>query len=253
MLHSGLLRHNGKPDRGHAEVQSLDAAQFPLGEVRAKVALLHDYESLWLYNAQPHTEALNYWAQTFTYYRVLRSLGMDVDILHPDSDLDRYALVVAPALTLMTPQRARHLEAAAERRLMVFGPRTAFRTAAGGTPDTGQFGDLSALTGAESYDPGAAQVLYRYHGGPLGGEAAVIRNGNVTVIGAHSETLITELLEQRLSEAELSPVRLPEGVRLSRRGDLTLLQNWNARALSWQGQTLAPVSARSLAPSEVTA
>ncbi len=283
VLHSGLLRHNGKPDRGHAEVQSLDAAQFPLGEVRAKVALLHDYESLWLYNAQPHTEALNYWAQTFAYYRALRSLGMDVDILHPDSDLDRYALIVAPALTLMTPQRARHLEAAAERRLMVFGPRTAFRTADGGTPETGQFGDLSALIGAEllnydglrpglnqevaapgqafhfahawaeSYEPGAAQVLYRYHGGPLGGEAAVIRNGNVTVIGAHSETLITELLEQRLSEAKLSPVRLPEGVRLSRRGELTLLQNWNARALSWQGQTLAPVSARLLAPSEVTA
>ena len=282
VMHSGLLRHNERPDRGHAEVKALTLEQFPLGEVAAKVALLHDYESLWLYNMQPHAEGLNYWAQLFTYYRALRSLGSDVDILHPDSDLSGYALIVAPALTLMTPQRARHLEAAAAHTRLVFGPRTAFRTATGRTPESGQFGELSSLIGAEllhydslgpgmtqkvaaqgeafhfaagwaeSYETRGAQVLYRYHGGPLNGEAAVIQHGNVTVTGAHSQSLVTELLEGQLISAQLRPTRLPEGVRLSRRGGVTLLQNWNDQAVTWQGRTLEPVSTLCLQASETT-
>ncbi|BDP43278.1 beta-galactosidase (plasmid) [Deinococcus aetherius] len=283
VLHSGLLRHNERPDRGYAEVAALDTAQFPTGDVPAKVALLHDYESLWLYNMQPHAEGMNYWAQTFAYYRALRSLGMDVDVVHPESDLSGYALIVAPALTMMTPQRARHLETAAGRSTLVFGPRTAFRTSSGRTPEEGQFGELSTLVGAslsnydslrpgmgqevegteqpphlaqhwaESYEPGGAQTLCRYRGGPLDGEAAVIRHGNVTVIGAHSETLITEVLEERLRAVKLRPTRLPEGVRLSRRGGVTLLQNWNGHAVTWQGLELAPVSTRPLQLSEVPA
>ncbi|WP_019586040.1 beta-galactosidase [Deinococcus apachensis] len=275
VLHSGLLRHDERPDRGYAEVAALNTAQFPTGEVPARVALLHDYESLWLYNLQPHAEGMNYWAQTFAYYRALRSLGMDVDLLHPDSDLSGYAVIVAPALTLMTPERAQHLAQAAEHAQIVFGPRTAFRTASGRTPEDGQFGPLSRLIGArlqnydslpvglgqtvhlgsephtarrwaESYDPEGAAVLARYVGGPLDGEAAVIRHGNVTVIGAHSETLIAGVLEERLNAAGLEPTRLPEGVRLSRRGGITLLQNWNASAQTWQGEVLAPVSTRLL-------
>ncbi|GBF08174.1 beta-galactosidase family [Deinococcus aerius] len=283
VLHSGLLRHNGHPDRGYAEVAALDPTPFPIGKVPARVALLHDYESLWLYNMQPHAEGMNYWAQTFAYYRALRSLGMDVDILHPDADLSGYALIVAPALTLMTPGRARHLEAAAEGSALVFGPRTAFRTPSGRTPEEGQFGELGRLVGAsllrydslypgmgqevagagpaphlaslwaESYEMEGAQTLYRYRGGPLDGESAVIRHGNVTVIGAHGETLITEVLEDLLSRAGLQPTRLPEGVRLSRRGEVTLLQNWSSHAVIWQGQELAPVSARPLQLSEVMA
>ncbi|MEF2279623.1 beta-galactosidase [Deinococcus sp. YIM 134068] len=282
VLHSGLLRHGGRPDRGYEEVAALDTARFPNGEVPARVALLHDYESLWVYNMQPHAEGMNYWAQTFAYYRVLRSVGLDVDILHPDRDLGGYAVIVAPALTLMTPERARHLEAAARHSHLIFGPRTAFRTGSGRTPEEGQFGELSGLVGAsllrydslcagmgqevvaggvshlarhwaESYEPDGAHTLSRYRGGPLDGESAVIRHGNVTVIGAHSETLIAEVLEEVLSGAGVQPTRLPEGVRLSRRGEVTLLQNWNSHAVTWQGQELGPVSAHPLRRSEVPA
>ncbi|MFB9991272.1 beta-galactosidase [Deinococcus oregonensis] len=291
VMHSGLLRHNQRPDRGYAEVEALNPQEFPASDVQNRVALLHDYESLWLYNLQPHAEGVNYWAQAFAYYRALRALGIDVDIVHPDSDLSGYALVVAPALTLMTPERARHLEAAALHTQMVFGPRTAFRTSSGRTPETGQFGDLAGLVGAallhydslcpgmvqdisratrsspagtlpsqlwqaqhwaESYELEGAEALYRYQGGPLNGEAAVIRHGNVTVIGAHSESLISEVLKDLLTGSGLSPTPLPEGVRLSRRGGLTLLQNWNLHPVHWKGQALAPVSARLLEPAEVT-
>ena len=271
VMHSGLLRHDETPDRGHTEVELLDLDQFPTGEVQAKVALLHDYESLWLYDAQLHAASLSYWAQAVTYYAALRELGQDVDIVHSGSDLSGYALIVAPALTLMTPERAAHLEAAAQHARVVFGPRSAYRTVSGRTPEDGQPGVLATLLGsrlmnfdslrpglsvrvegpdhaadvhtwAESYRLNGAEAVYSYVDGPQQGQAAVVRHGNVTVIGAHSEELISRVLAGELRAAGQTAERLPEGVRLSRRAGRMLVQNWTQEAASYGGQTLAPVS-----------
>ncbi len=280
VMHSGLLRHDETPDRGHHEIEGFRLEQFPLGAVdsktvQPKVALLHDYESLWLYDVQKHAASLSYWAQAVTYYAALRGLGQDVDIVHPDADLSGYALIVAPALTLMTPERAEHLEEAAQHAHIVFGPRTAYRTASGRTPEDGQPGVLAGLLGskllnfdslrpglsvrvqgpdhacevhtwAESYraleERHGADVVYRYTDGPQHGRAAVVRHGSVTVIGAHSEELIEHLLAGELRAAGLPVERLPEGVRLSRRAGKTLVQNWNAEPVQYGGQTLGPVS-----------
>lgn len=272
VMHSGLLRHDETPDRGYAEVQSLDQAQFPVGEVPARVALLHDYESLWLYDQQKHSASLSYWAQTLTYYRALRRLGLDVDLAHPDSDLSAYAVVVAPAITLMSKERAAHWQATAQRGVrFVCGPRTAFRTPGGMTWDEGQFGPLSPALGArllqydslrpgltqlvvgqhreysahswaESYRLAGAEALCAYRAGPLDGEAAVIRHGPFTVIGAHSEDLILDVLEKVVQEAGVSTERLPEGVRLTRRAGKVLVQNWNPREAPYRDTILPPVS-----------
>ncbi|MHA0041904.1 beta-galactosidase [Deinococcus sp. PEB2-63] len=275
VLHSGLLRHDGRPDRGFHEVAALRPQAYPLGPVRTRVALLHDYESLWLINAQPHADGMNYWAQTLAYYRALRSLGVDVDVIHADQDLGRYALVVAPAITLVGAERAaRWIRAAAQGTELVFGARTAFRTPGGRTHEDGQFGPLSDLLGArlglydslphgltqalsgghharlwaESYEPRGAQVLHTYQGGPLDGQAAVIRSGTTTVIGAHSDTLITELLEERLHALGLHPTRLPDGLRVTRRAGHLLVQNWTQAPLTWQGHTVPACGSLHLTP-----
>ncbi|GAA4010500.1 beta-galactosidase [Deinococcus rubellus] len=272
VMHSGLLRHDETPDRGHAEVKALNLEQFPLGEVPAKVALLHDYDSLWIYDAQKHNASMSYWTQAVTYYMALRSLGLDVDILHPDADLSGYKVVVAPALTLISAERARKFAALAHGGTkLVFGPRTAFRTPGGETWAEGEFGPMSDLIGAkllqydslrpglsqnvrygegtfaatnwaESYRLEGAKAIAAYVGGPQDGLPAVICRGNVTVIGAHQQELIGTVLSELLMNAGIQVDSLPEGVRLSRRAGKTLLQNWNPQAVKWQGQTLAPVS-----------
>ena len=272
VMHSGLLRHDETPDRGYAEVKALNLEQFPLGDVPAKVALLHDYESLWLYDAQKHSASMSYWTQTMAYYMALRSLGLDVDILHPESDLTRYKVVVAPALTLISAERAKHFAAlSAGGTKLVFGPRTAFRTPGGETWAEGQFGPMSDLIGAkllqfdalrpglsqqvkygegrfaatgwaESYRLAGAKALASYVGGPQDGLSAVIRKGNVTVIGAHQPDLIGTVLSEILMNVGIQVESLPEGVRLSRRAGKTLLQHWNPHPVKWQGRTLAPVS-----------
>ncbi|CAM3959335.1 beta-galactosidase [Deinococcus marmoris] len=272
VMHSGLLRHDETPDRGFAEVAELDTAQFPVGKVSARIALLHDYESLWLYDQQKHSASLSYWTQTLTYYMALRGLGVDVDVIHADADLSGYAVIVAPAITLVSKERAAHWTAAVEAGAkLVCGPRTAFRTPGGETWADGQFGPLSELVGAkllqydslrptlsqkvtggggdfeahawaESYRTQNAETLYSYSGGPLDGQSAVIRNGGVTVIGAHSEKLIGSVLAEVLRGAEVTVTPLPGGVRLSRRAGKVLLQNWNPDAVEWNGQTLEAVS-----------
>jgi beta-galactosidase len=275
VMHSGLLRHDETPDRGHKEIAGLKLEDFPAGQVRAKVALLHDYESLWLYDVQKHAASLSYWAQTVAYYSVLRALGQDIEIVHPDSDLSAYALIVAPALTIMTPERAQHLEQAAQTSRLVFGPRSASRTLPGRVPEDGQPGVLAELLGtrllnfdslrpgltvrvegpdhacevrtwAESYrllsEHHGADAIYRYVDGPQHGQAAVMRKDTVTVIGAHSEELISRVLAGELRAAGLEAELLPEGVRLSRRSGKTLIQNWNLEPVTYKGQTLGPVS-----------
>ena len=102
VMHSGLLRHDGSIDRGGAEIrhaEHLPVAREPSPQSRC--VLLHDYDSLWLWQAQPHHADATYWQQVMLYYGALRSLGIDVDVRSPDMPLDGYDLIVAPALQVI--------------------------------------------------------------------------------------------------------------------------------------------------------
>jgi beta-galactosidase len=239
------------------------------GEVPASVALLHDYESQWAYDAQPHSAGASYVRQVMLFYGVLRSLGVDVDIRHPDHDLGGYGVIIAPAIQLMGADRARHLAGYAATSRLVFGPRTAYRTPTGRVQEDGQPGPLRELVGyrqlnfdgmrpvltvhaaghlvetwAESYEPvDGAEVLVTYDDGPLAGQAAAVRNGQAFSVGAWSAPLIESILVQLLEEAGVPATPLPEGVRVSRRGDSEIWMNFNQEPATMpDGTAIGPVS-----------
>lgn len=273
IMHSGLLHQNGKPDRGFHEVAELDPSNFPLAPVETKVAVLHDYDSLWAYDQQPHNKDLSYWLQFTMFYSALRKLGVDVDIIHPRQLADKqYKLVVAPALTLMTDEIAEALNKY-HKGLFVFGPRTAFRNESGRVAEQGQFEKIEALVGCqltnfdslrptlkqtikehngsstieaslwcEGYAPTTGAPIWCYQGGPLDGQAAVNQNGLVTVVGALSLELIEKVLVHNLQKAELDYMHLPDGVRVSQRGTRKLVCNFNQSDVCWNGVTLPAVS-----------
>ncbi|GGJ18322.1 beta-galactosidase [Deinococcus roseus] len=267
VLHSGLLRHDETPDRGHLEIQQLQPRDFVPGEVPAQVALLHDAESLWLFDQQRHNQHLTYWQQVMLYYSTLRSLGVDVDVVQPGADLSAYQVVVAPALTLMSEAHAANLKKASEHAQLVFGPRTAFFTETGQAFDKGQPGSLSELLGgrlknfdsmrptlkemlggyevtlwAESYRLQDAQALHVYESGPLAGECAVMQKGNVLTIGAHSPGLVHDLLREVALQAGVSVLDVPEGIRVSRRAGKMLVQNFNAYGVDFLGTRVPAVN-----------
>jgi beta-galactosidase len=157
---------------------------------------------------------------------------------------------------------------AARAARLVFGPRTAYRTPSGRVHEDGQPGPLRDLLGlrllnfdgmrpglgvqvgthpvetwAESYEPLAGETTHRYADGPLAGHAAVVRNGNVTTIGAWSESLMKEVLAGLLAELEIPTSELPDGVRVARRGAITTWMNFNLESVTLaDGTTLGPVS-----------
>ncbi|MGH9173427.1 MAG: beta-galactosidase, partial [Vicinamibacterales bacterium] len=269
LMHSGLLRHDETLDRGGEEVAALDLRHLLNEPITTPVVLLHDYESLWAYDLQPHNQRASYWGQFMLFYSALRSLGVDVDIRHPDSDLSGYRVIVAPALQLMSEPRARHLTSYAASAELNFGPRTAYRTMTGRVHEDGQPGPLRDLLGlsllnfdgipdgssvsagghavttwAESYRVTTGMATHRYDNGPLSGQAAVVRHGPATTIGAWSATLIAEVLEATLQHAEIATQRLPDGVRRSRRGRYQVWVNFNPEEVQVAGGLrLAGVSA----------
>jgi beta-galactosidase len=202
------------------------------------------------------------------FYGALRSLGIDVDIRHPDHDLSGYELIVAPAIQLMSKERADHLASYAGKARLVFGPRTAYRTMSGRVQEDGQPGPLREVVGhsllnydgmregltvragghvveiwAEAYRPTTGIVLITYDDGPLAGEAAVVRNGNVISIGAWSDSLVGEVLTGVLNEAGVPHLPLPEGVRVSRRGNSEIWMNFNESESGLpDGSTIGPVA-----------
>jgi beta-galactosidase len=268
LMHSGLLRHDETLDRGGQEVSGLELPGRTNADVPAQVALLHDYESQWVYDAQPHSQNASYLRQTMLFYSVLRSLGVDVDIRHPDHDLSGYDVIVAPALQLIGEDRARRLAEYAATSHLVFGPRTAYRTPTGRVHEYGQPGPLRGLVGqrllnfdgmrpgltvragghvvetwAESYEPAGADVLVIYDDGPLAGQPAVTRHGNAFSVGAWSASLLESLLSQVLTEAGVQVTPVPEGVRVSRRGDAEIWMNFNQEPATLpDGSTIGPVS-----------
>lgn len=274
IMHSGLLRQDGSQDRGYADVQDINAADFPLSEVNAKVAILHDYDCLWIYDQQSHNQDLSYWHQFMLFYSVLRGLGIDLDIIHPSQlPLKNYALVVAPCLTLISKHTAQCLDDTAQTTPIVFGPRTAFRSETGLVANRGQFELIQSLvkcqmTNFDSLRPGLNQQLINkqskqnhqaklwcegysapsdnvshiYSGGPLEQQAAVVNNQNVTVVGALSETLITEVLQDALDNVSIEHAILPDGVRISRRGSHTLVTNFNQEKITWNSHIIPAVS-----------
>jgi beta-galactosidase len=268
LMHSGLLRHDNTLDRGGVEIAGLEIAGRANAPVKPRVVLLHDYESAWVYDAQPHQADASYWRQMMLFYSALRDLGVDVDIRHPDHDLSGYDLIVAPALQIVGEARAERLARAAGNALFLAGPRTAYRTPTGRVHEDGQPGPLRPLLGcslrnvdsmrpglrshagghevqiwAESYSLNGGTALVRYDDGPQAGEAAVVRHGNAVTLGAWSPSLIRQVLGGLLAEREISQAVLPEGVRVSRRGNAEIWMNFNEVAVTLaDGQVLEPVS-----------
>jgi len=128
-MHAGLLRHDRAPDRASFEAEAaardLAAQPEPPARRRGHVALVLDFEDLWVAQIQPHAAGWREWLVWVEVYGALRALALDVDILPPDRDLTPYALVVAPSATIaddaLVASLGRALDAGAR---VVLGPRS---------------------------------------------------------------------------------------------------------------------------------
>ena len=106
--HSGMVPHAGMDSRVWREVKSLGAELPKLdallsSQVEADVAILMDWENWWALelDSKPSND-LKLLPQIYSYYKPLFERNITVDFAHPEADLSRYKLVIAPNLYLVT-------------------------------------------------------------------------------------------------------------------------------------------------------
>ena len=81
--------------------------------------------SRWALDIQRHNQAFDPLLQMVEWYRPLRELGHDVEIVHPSATLDAFQLVVAPSLHVVEPSMVEALrDFVARGGHLVLGPRT---------------------------------------------------------------------------------------------------------------------------------
>ncbi|MFI5593765.1 beta-galactosidase [Amycolatopsis sp. NPDC051758] len=105
--HSAMVPHAGPDSRIFREVTALGEVVAGLGElagstVAARVAVLHDPDAWWALDGDglPSPDH-GYHAILRRAHRTLWEAGVTADFAHPEDDLSRYPLVLAPALFLI--------------------------------------------------------------------------------------------------------------------------------------------------------
>jgi beta-galactosidase len=263
-MHAGLLRPDSADAPAMAEVREVAAELAEAGEVapvQAPVAIMFDYDADWAWNVQPHGKALDYLWLVFDQYRALRALGQSIDILPPTTrDFAGYRLISVPGM-MHVPEDLKVALAASEATV-VFGPRTAARTASMAIPvplppaipgldvTVAQVESLRPDM-PEPLDGGGALVGYREEldGGAearlrtQNGTAVMVSQGHLNYLGAWLDQPGFKRLFTELGVAAgLDLLDLPEGVRVRETGTERFWFNTDTQAHEVAGRRLNAVS-----------
>lgn len=132
--HGALVGPDGEPlpiyqEIGEAAKEFGEASAALAGtSPQAQVAILQSYDSRWAIDFQLHNRNYDQLKVFLDYYRPLRSQQFTVDIVDPTTNLDRYRLVFAPNLNVISRELAMHLLAYVRRGgHLVLGPRAGMK------------------------------------------------------------------------------------------------------------------------------
>jgi beta-galactosidase len=152
--HGTLVGPDGKPVPVYAEVQQVGAEFEKAGNALSgttpvsNVALLHDFNSRWAIDFQRHSANFDPVAELVSFYRPLREDAQGVDVIAPTADLNKYKLVVAPALNVLPQATADHLIAYVKQGgHLVLGPRSGMKNEYDGLWPNRQPGPMEDLLG----------------------------------------------------------------------------------------------------------
>lgn len=115
--HGTLVDQSGQPRPIYEEIKRLgdDISRtcdlFRDTKPESKVAILNDYDSRWMIQWQPHHKDFNYINHLISYYKPFAARNIPVDIISADDSFAGYRIVVAPAMMMLTHDRAKKLEA----------------------------------------------------------------------------------------------------------------------------------------------
>ncbi len=260
-MHAGLLRPDSAPAPAFDEVAQVARELAALPDVQptqAPVALVFDYASDWAWSTQPQGRDFSYFRMAFDMYRGLRRLGLDVDILPPDTaDLSAYKVVLAPGIATLSQPLLKALTDYKGGSLI--GPRTNAKTAEFATPVPlpPNLPGLSAVVARVESVPPDVQVpltqggAFKHWREKVEGSATVVEtttDGFAALITANrlhylcgwpEDVAMDRILSQLCASEGIATYPMPYGLRRRRAGDGTFLINYNADPVTYDGQTIA--------------
>ncbi len=255
-MHAGLLRPDDAPAPGLAEVQqaaadiaTLNAAGISADRART-VALIFDYESVWVTDIQPQGAGFCALRLAFALYGALRRHGLDVDIVSPAASLDGYAMAVLPCQPIVPDGLIDRLTAFSGPVLI--GPRSGSKTADFAIPPQLAPGPLQRLIPilierVESLRPGHcergtlasgahfavaqwlehAQTALAPEVALDSGQGVVWRQDRLRYLGCWPDAALADhLVAVMAAEAGLDVRPLADGVRIRRHGGLAFAFNY---------------------------
>jgi beta-galactosidase len=114
-FHSAMLPHTGTDSRVWREITALGAQLKKLetihsSQVQAEAAIVIDWENWWaLELAGKPSNDLRLLPQIHSYYASLFKHNITVDFVHPESELSRYKLLIAPTLYLVNDRAVENM------------------------------------------------------------------------------------------------------------------------------------------------
>ncbi|MEO8813007.1 MAG: beta-galactosidase [Caulobacteraceae bacterium] len=256
-MHAGLNRPDFTRDEGGIEARQVADELAAVGRAPprglAPVALVFSYEADWLLRIQPQGRGFRWLELAFEMYSAIRRLGLDVDIVDVGADLTGYRAVVIPSLPIVDEAFAKALGAL--RVPLLLGPRTGSKTRDLHIPANLPPGPLAAflpvrIDRVESLRPDLDEAvtvgdqrfpirLWRETMetdlAPLArfgnGAAAWVRAGSIDYLACWpGADLLDRVVGELCARAGLDVRPMPEGVRISRLGDLVIAINSSPEA-----------------------
>ncbi len=117
----GVLDHDGQGRRRYAEVKQMGQDIARIGAliaqsvVRADTAILLSYDSRFAFQIQRNNPDFSYDRLLTAYFSALHQSNIPTDIIAPDHDLNRYRLVIVPALYITESDTVARLTAFVEQ------------------------------------------------------------------------------------------------------------------------------------------
>ena len=197
----------------------------------------------------------------FDYYSALRRLGLDVDIVAPNVDLNGYAMVIIPCLPIVDPALAETL--AAFTGPVIIGARSGSKTSDFAIPPDLPPGPLQALlplkvTRVETLrsigTDTACDWIERIETTIVAEEQHVYAAGARRYIACvPDKALLDRVIARAATEGGLTITALPEGLRIRRAGDKVFAFNYAAEAVMLPDGLVADfiIGSAALGPADV--
>ena len=251
--HSGLNLPTGEADSACTEITQLkeELSLFAGEETQpADVALVFDYEAAWAIDIQPQSSEFVYLGEAFRFYRAVRRLGLNVDVVSQEADLAGYRLILVPPLPIVRPEFVDALRRSSG--LIVFGPRLGSKSVNFCIPENlppgllqellplrvlrvdslPRFAPKSLQWNGKSYvaENWVEQVASKLE--PLArfedGQGALFRHERFLYLaGLPGDQWLADLINMVAHQQDLQIIELPDGVRTRRIGALQCFFNYN--------------------------